>query len=643
MMWHTILSLKKSSQVKKILYAGVLALFLFGGGIYSCGGGGNGGGSTPWGGGGVGGAGAPPVSIPGPEALNMQNVTISPPDNTGTVTVTGTPGAALPGAEVRVRNLGPQVAWYEKAVLSSAFAAVGDEVRVTANGAGAFTAQIKAVIGDRVSVSQRLSPATQYSAEFFGTVSNVPVQPTNPVPNSLIKPFMKSKMTVDPAGSGWIIQGSSSSKKWNWLDLFVSTAHAAEDLSIQNVSEVTCPQMGPCSLKASIAPHEGYCPLSKTDSNGKDLLSLQVPYCRALSDLKTGQIKGPPVINYLAVAAGKNTIILKEESPDKWVVSEVLRFPNLITQVQSDIQMSDLVFYLSTSQGFYQYNTRNRSVVFYSTKIGQLASNTSVVPTAFAKSGSYIIYSVWMNNQALIVQGDVVRDANFNFQRVVNFSIPNQIVEMLIVGTDEDKSVDLPSGRVIYKVNRYAFVAGKKVYLLELPTYAAYTDLSSHADLDMTRLEKLVSVDFPEATRDFTMMADNPNLSLLAVSDGEKVYYVDYNFGEAVPLQAFKNSRVTDLNQEGAGEVTALIYNPVSRSFIMRTRAEVTPADANNPVIQDRGRSVSISFDENVPVEIRGSRSLSGAREIQSPTVRLTGPRRMPAPASGSVTTSPLR
>lgn len=631
MMWHTTFSSKKFKIIKKFFYFSSLLLALLGTGIFACGGGATGGGGSI----GSGGNGAaPPLSIPAPEALNMVNVTVSAPDTSGVVTVTGTSGAAIGGADVRVRNIGPQMSWYQKAWINSAYAGLGDEVVVKANADGSFVAQIKAMVGDRLAIGQKTG--LKYSLEIMDTVQNVPTHPSGFVPASEQKFNSKMKMTLDPNGNGWTIQGASS-KKWNLLDLFISTAYAADDIPVQSVNDVTCPQNGPCSFKPSTAPHEGYCDLSKTDANGKDLLSLSVPYCKGLNAIEAGQIKGPPDINYLAIAAGNNAIILKEAQPDKWIIENVLRFPvsATINQITSDYNANDLIYYFYTPQGLLQYSAKNKALSFYTTKVGQLAA----LPTASGKRGNNVLSAFWMNNQASLILDDVILDPNFTFQRPLTFSSSNPVSQIVVLLTDGDKSVDLLSGEVNYKANRYALIAGKKVYLYEIPTYASYADLYSHPDFDASKVEKLVTLDFSEASKDFTMIADNPEATVLAVSNGDKIYYVDYTFGETIPLQAVKLSHVTDLSSEGP--VSALVYNPVSRSFILRTLGNALSATSVNASANavDRGHSVQITLTDssNPTSELRAPRETPGGRDVQ-PTIRSLG-LRPSSPSSPTPTT----
>lgn len=629
-MWHTSLTFKISSRAKKILFIGLLSSFLLGTGAYSCGGGGAPGGGS--GIGGVGGAGAPPVAIPAPEALNMTNITISAPDATGTVTVTGSPGAALPNADVRVRNLGPEVSWRQKIFLNSAYAAIGDEVIVKANAAGAFAAQIKAVIGDRIALAQKtaLKPAT--SIEIYGVVSDVPVKPDKVVPANQAKPFMKSKMVVDPNGNVWQVQ-SSSSKKWNWLDLFISTAHA-DDLSLQNVTDVSCPQIGPCVTKPSKAPHESYCRVSKSDGSDKELLSFFVPYCKEINKAEMTTLKGPPDVNYMALAAGNNGIVMKEASPDKWVVAEVLRFNTPITGVESDVQANDLVFYFSAAQGFYSYSVKSRAVTFYLTKIGQMSFTQPVIPTAFAKRGSHVVYAATINGQAWVVQGDVVLDPGFTFQQVLTSMLPKPVSEILILETDVAKSVELQSGKLAYRANEIAFISGRTLYLMEVPTNRSrqndlVPELPNHADLDLSKLEKLVSLPIPEGVKDLTMIANNPNQTILAVSDGDKVYYADYTYGETIPLQAMRLSRVTDLRSDGGSPAASLAYNPVTGSFVLRGLGEInlgSGQEGAGPTASPAApRAVSISISDrstpDAPFRM-GPREMPSSRDQVEITVR---------------------
>lgn len=644
MMWHTSLLSKISLRTQKIISMGLLAIALMGSGVFACiGGDAGGGGGTSIGSGG--GAGAPPVAIPAPEALNMTGVTISASDNSGNVTVIGVVGAALPNADVRIRNIGPQVAWYQKAFVSSAYAAIGDEVIVKANALGAFgPVQIKALTGDGIALSQKVG-LTPGSIEIYGAVPAFGV--TNPnlvVPATQQKSFIKSKGALDSTGHGWIIQ--SSSKKWKWMDLLISNAHAADDMIVQNVSEVNCSQVGPCQTKPSTAPHEGYAPLSKLDPNGEEQLALQVPYAKDVNGIMPAVIKGPPDQQFIGIAAGKNAIILKEVSPEKWAVQEVLRLNTAVTGVQSDVQASDLFYYFSTEKGFVLYNVKTRAVSFFATKVGLMSELASVLPTAFTKKGSHIVYASWINNQAWLAQGDLSADPTFTLQRVLTSSIYKPISEIQILEMDVNKSIDLPSGRISYRVNEIAFISGRNLYFMEVPTNASYStlvaNLMTHPDLDMAKVEKTLSIALPEGTKDLSMMAYNPDQTLVAVSDGDKVYYVDWTFGETIALQAVLMNKKTDLRTDGAGPAAVLLYNPVSKNFILRGLSENISLgsgqiSSNSVSASPRVISISVS-DRSVPeAPLRMTpRESATTRDQAEITVRSTSVRSNALPVSNS-------
>lgn len=101
------------------------------------------------------GSGAPPASIPAPVT---QLMTISPPDPTGAVTITGQPGAALPNATIEARNVnqvGP-FTWLKQLLIRSAFAQTF-QVTAPADNQGAFSFQIDGASGDRIDIRQDLN------------------------------------------------------------------------------------------------------------------------------------------------------------------------------------------------------------------------------------------------------------------------------------------------------------------------------------------------------------------------------------------------------------------------------------------------------------------------------------------------------
>ncbi len=101
------------------------------------------------------GGGAPPASIPAPVT---QLMTISPPDPTGAVTITGQPGAALANATIEARNVnqvGP-FSWLKQLLIRSAFAQTF-QVTTQADNQGAFSFLIDAASGDRIDIRQDLN------------------------------------------------------------------------------------------------------------------------------------------------------------------------------------------------------------------------------------------------------------------------------------------------------------------------------------------------------------------------------------------------------------------------------------------------------------------------------------------------------
>ncbi len=101
---------------------------------------------------------APPASIPAPVGSLM---TVSAPDATGTSTVSGADGAALPGATVAGANAsqGGSVKKWQNPFLGNAYAqpAGGIEDQTVADGNGAFTLRLKADFGDELQFRQFLN------------------------------------------------------------------------------------------------------------------------------------------------------------------------------------------------------------------------------------------------------------------------------------------------------------------------------------------------------------------------------------------------------------------------------------------------------------------------------------------------------
>ncbi len=111
------------------------------------------------------GGGAPPASIPAPVS---QKLSISPPDPTGAVTITGEPGAVQPGALVQAKNVtqsGPFLivrGWLIRSAVAQTF-----EVETFADDLGGFTLLIDGSFGDQIDIRQEVggefSPAVSLS------------------------------------------------------------------------------------------------------------------------------------------------------------------------------------------------------------------------------------------------------------------------------------------------------------------------------------------------------------------------------------------------------------------------------------------------------------------------------------------------
>ncbi|MFO1519425.1 MAG: hypothetical protein U1F57_07190 [bacterium] len=191
-----------------------------------------GGGASPVGGGesgiGTGNAGAPPISIPGPEALNMDAVTVSAPDSAGNVTVTGMTGAGTPGQEARLRDIGSVTSrrWpnkIEKLFIPNAVAAAGGSCNIKVLPDGAFKCIISgAAVGDFIAMKQ-CDFRGNCSAELAKQVLAVD---NTSGPATIVTPPTVKGMTVDSKGN---IFTNSSNKSWKWTDLFISNAYGADE------------------------------------------------------------------------------------------------------------------------------------------------------------------------------------------------------------------------------------------------------------------------------------------------------------------------------------------------------------------------------------------------------------------------------
>jgi hypothetical protein len=264
---------------------------------------GPGGAASPLGGpGGAGGYGAPPISMPGPVALNMTDITVTS-DGGGTATVNVSPGAGTPGETMHVRNLGP-VAWYrpiKDLFLRTAYA-MGETVTEPIGNDGATTPPsftIPAAIGDWLEFKQCSTPYPGLCSAGFkiqvklGVSSGGSATPSSP----------PSKMTVDPGkGIIYYMWNLHPKKDWNWTSLFISSAYASEGSAADlgnppspiPTGAVLSPPVGltdrytaaTCSLLPSdyqAAPtrfSEGSsCNIRRVDSTGQPETLIQIPNC----------------------------------------------------------------------------------------------------------------------------------------------------------------------------------------------------------------------------------------------------------------------------------------------------------------------------------------------------------------------------
>lgn len=104
------------------------------------------------------GAASPPAGIPAPVSNLMS---VSNPDASGTVTLTGAPGAVDPGASVTGDNINGGMSAAPSIFIGQAFAQVDDLSSTTIAGIdGSFQLRLTALIGDTLRVTQALGPDT---------------------------------------------------------------------------------------------------------------------------------------------------------------------------------------------------------------------------------------------------------------------------------------------------------------------------------------------------------------------------------------------------------------------------------------------------------------------------------------------------
>jgi hypothetical protein len=98
------------------------------------------------------GASAPPASIPAPVS---SLITLTPPDETGLIIVTGDEGAVEPGATVIAANItkGGIVLWWEDLFIRSAHAQLF-EATTNADDLGRFVLNIDGDSGDQIGIRQ---------------------------------------------------------------------------------------------------------------------------------------------------------------------------------------------------------------------------------------------------------------------------------------------------------------------------------------------------------------------------------------------------------------------------------------------------------------------------------------------------------
>jgi hypothetical protein len=100
------------------------------------------------------GASSPPASIPAPVS---SLITLTPPDDTGLIIVTGDMGSVEPGATVLAANItkGGVVLWWEDLLIRSAHAQVF-ETSTFADDEGRFVINIDGDSGDQIGIRQQV-------------------------------------------------------------------------------------------------------------------------------------------------------------------------------------------------------------------------------------------------------------------------------------------------------------------------------------------------------------------------------------------------------------------------------------------------------------------------------------------------------
>ncbi|MBL7685415.1 MAG: hypothetical protein JNK65_05210 [Deltaproteobacteria bacterium] len=314
--------------LKPISFAGLFSLMLI---QFACsGGGGPGGAVSPLGSTGPGGAGAPPISIPGPEALNMSAISVTG-DGAGTATVNVSPGAAQPGRVMEVRNIG-DVAWYrpiQEMLIRTAYA-IGEIVThpVDSNGAtNPATFTIPAKTGDWLTFRQCAKENPAICGDAFKLEVKAGV---NPGSNG-------TKITIDGKGNIYLIQNEK--KRFDWMSWFIPSAYAQERTvtpvdatSLEGFTSATCSAPEFSSLPA---------PTPKDDSK---ILPIRWISAFNTNVIEIARINGDPqnpnrgVITFgesqIAAYVSNKLYIISKATPDAPVVTAKFAYPSEIVRVQ---------------------------------------------------------------------------------------------------------------------------------------------------------------------------------------------------------------------------------------------------------------------------------------------------------------------
>jgi hypothetical protein len=540
--------------------------------------------------------GAPPLSLPGPIALNMQSIHVFAPDVSGLSAVTIESGAGSPGNLMELRNLG-DVAWFrriEKWWIPSAYA-LGETltVEIASDGSVPGPLKIAAGPGEWLEFKQCLKSDPKFCSA--GVRVEVPASGSNSGSSGVISspPSGKSlemRMTVDPHGNVILFEGGMSVRRWNWRSLFFSTAYAQESSAESkpvfspSTTIVDCPgkdgpaaliQDLPDSVKQEQNDDSGSCKITRMVK--KEISSLRIEHCRDPRDLQS-YVYGPGKQIWLAAAAGDTVYFLNEKKPPEetdFEVYKAFRFPNPVYKVAALLSGNDpsILVAVRGDPSLVAIQPDLSAAACFSSFSYELQAVREM--TAFARDPSEPAFFI----AAREAQGSsILRVSPFEGKwmkggriATLRSKIPSPTISGLVyLGTYQD---EFTAGGTNFLLSFYelAFIdETNHVTFLRLLTSAS-RNLLMRLKIDPEGDEEQFSVEIPEASGFTALESDGRETLAVMEKGGSRLFLFHY---ENDPEGTLVTRRMETLDlTDGSDLVPEIVYNGGEEEFVVSRRS----------------------------------------------------------------------